>query len=1711
MVMAPLIAAGAVASIAVAPAVTTGVVIASVLQALAGLAGNIAANDLHTYFSEPLRDDFLQSKDLARAIMDAISLVIDQASTEIDKPERAAVKQLSATDLSVWMEAQATIAQSDEVTQISSEEVLQFFSTPIEGFARFQILNIQSWQEIVHGLAAAHSISIEGEIFSSGSKVAISRSTVALLSERLHNTFPRALFEVLKSDFANGGKAYGELLMRMLGGITARQIETFEIATYILQQTTEALERGERIEDKVDKVLNRLAVTDSTDQEIQDYLRALSIFASTSPYLALEQILGGEKRELKDIYVPLRTRLLKVSGERSASDELNEGITQGDLSLNQPSDKRSVRSSDKLILPKNAVPAWSTLPDVFAAANGNGNQESIHVLLQGLVGTGKSTALRHIAAYAFSEPQLLGLPGRHLPIVVRLQVLADVGGASLEERLLNSLRRAGDLVLEQTPGEGFLRRWSDHLSSPWILLLDGLDEVVIQKREETLRWVSGVLRMLGARHPVVLTSRPAIDPAYRSLWRHLTVAELLPFDEIQKRDFAIRWFSDGAEEFLAAVDQFSKGNWFTEPMVMTPLLLTVAATVYRKYGDLSPAGQVELYGKFIDILLEEAGRHGLWNELGDEVSDFARSALEELALSMSLDPQVNTLATLVDVCASFLSSQLGWNALRAQMRGKQLLEVLSKRSGVFYEQGEIFQWLHPTFREYLAAQALERRLRESANDYESVISEKIQDEKWTSVLITVSLTHQKPAALIRWMSRRALDRFDSRAALLAHKCWQDSQESLREVLRPDIINGLAGGLGDLQSGLAVEARLREHLINFGDVATNKIVELIYDFNGLQQRLLPEWKGNRHPDVNTEAGHRIYSGYKARYNLIDVLGDIGSSESIDPLISWLNEQEVVDSYRRDIAHHARKALKCIGLPAVDPLLKRIGDVNLGIEARIDNLNALNVVGIRTASVSPVIESCLTEGLQGNAKLLASSLRTATCLRDCKHSAAAMLALNSQEREVVTEAANYFIQMPDVSTTGVLHNVFAKWCSMADGSFNSNWMLKRLVVAIGALGTARSMEIVSTLIDSGLSEQNELSDADAIELANTVRLPNFATLLLQELARKINVGTPGRVLDRVVTQIGERWRPHETIQLAHCVESMLPPVESRSFATRLLDIYLRDETENSTEDQAYRNLDGQPILRLMAKCEVSDFGQQAVRLLPRAEFWLVSQVADALWLVGDTSVEDALIQALDDFERPSMQKDRPMPEEFDILRALGTCACKRGVDAVINYVKANPDLSIYVPEEVFCPLVRRGVLDVNKLAEMAVNSDGIHGYVRRASILALGYLDAETFAPVFLKSLGSESDELTKGHAAFFLGWAKTDRESAVKSLRDLLTRSDKPYLAEQAAESLVRLDDRESLRLIENTIERFGTADSTSGLLQAVARFHAPSTLQLLERIYADKRSGGYFQTESEMIAAFGEFYDQAPSARAVVDAVLDNSSHGIAVRTQQTAVSVLALHNPNALLQRATTLYDEGLLHPNACGTLINRIPQISKSKDIITGLLIDILKRFLCDQSLSMREATASSLQFIDAALTTELYNQLNQTGNEWARTCAIYSLGFWDSDDQVIQSARFDSSPLVRRSASIASMERAKRSDLRAVSQSFRNDHGVARLSAYYSLIANASEAALSVLRREIKEGDPARLYMRELREGIDKRVRDERQKRIKEEEEQICETRRYISFAP
>jgi hypothetical protein len=208
-------------------------------------------------------------------------------------------------------------------------------------------------------------------------------------------------------------------------------------------------------------------------------------------------------------------------------------------------------------------------------------------------------------------------------------------------------------------------------------------------------------------------------------------------------------------------------------------------------------------------------------------------------------------------------------------------------------------------------------------------------------------------------------------------------------------------------------------------------------------------------------------------------------------------------------------------------------------------------------------------------------------------------------------------------------------------------------------------------------------------------------------------------------------------------------------------------------------------------------------------------------------------------------------------------------------------------------------------------------------------------------------------------------------------------------------------------------------------------------------------------------------------------------------------------------LYDEDRLEPSACAAVINCVPRLSKSKKVDKARVVGLMKRFLCEADLSIRESAGEALPFVDATVRPRIYSELREMSNEWAQACGVYSLAFWDSDESVIKDARFNPSLVVRRLASTAAGIRSKRRGLRQVARTFRVSGGLERLSAYYSLLEQATESLINMLYRDVKEDDPARIYLRELGEGVERRVKEERKKKAKDEEDWICKKVRHVSF--
>jgi predicted NACHT family NTPase len=299
-----------------------------------------------------------------------------------------------------------------------------------------------------------------------------------------------------------------------------------------------------------------------------------------------------------------------------------------------------------------------------------------------------------------------------LPILIPLRRLAELDG-SLEERLHRAL--TGELALTQDLPPGFFTQWPNQTGANWLLLLDALDEVLTDQRPRLMDWLRRILKTIGCNR-IVITSRPSgysqgeLDD---KLFGHY---DLLSFTSDQTSEFARKWFgtkpcegsepSQGsAQHFLKELDRVRAGD-----LRGTPLLLTIAAKVYLEKGTL-PQRRSALYDQFVNIWLAEAEQRGLRAELGDPVCDVARFALARLALAMTERP-AQSAASLSQIAAAYLRDAVPLSADRAQVAGERLVRVMARRSGIFTRRGDKYDFIHPTFREYLGAWAVVRESRQ---------------------------------------------------------------------------------------------------------------------------------------------------------------------------------------------------------------------------------------------------------------------------------------------------------------------------------------------------------------------------------------------------------------------------------------------------------------------------------------------------------------------------------------------------------------------------------------------------------------------------------------------------------------------------------------------------------------------------------------------------------------------------------------------------------------------------------------------------------------------------------------------------------------------------------------------------------------------------------------------------------------------------------------
>ncbi|MBX5254737.1 NACHT domain-containing protein [Rhizobium sp. NLR4b] len=356
------------------------------------------------------------------------------------------------------------------------------------------------------------------------------------------------------------------------------------------------------------------------------------------------------------------------------------------------------------------------------------------LLVEGGPGSGKSTILREMARCAWTDPAQLGLERKHIAFPIKMRFLAEAKGVALEDRLWSALAKTEprELTIGSRPPPGFLRQWPEATGAPWLFLIDGYDEVGAEVAAETLEWMLDLAR---DGNKLVLSSRPnALPIAARP---NFSTLELRPFDDAQQRRLAQAWLGEDCEDFLEAFRKTTSAE-----LGGTPLLVTIAASVFRKEGEL-PYRRSELYRRFVDIVLKEGLKRAADNELEDDLRNLAEDHLPRylaiLARSMSeIQEQATTVdfgndpQDLIEGMAEELRRDLGLPPLMATHRSKQLFEFLGRRSGVLRTNANEFEWLHPTFREYFTALSFANEVNPAAI---SALFSQAADPSWRQVIL----------------------------------------------------------------------------------------------------------------------------------------------------------------------------------------------------------------------------------------------------------------------------------------------------------------------------------------------------------------------------------------------------------------------------------------------------------------------------------------------------------------------------------------------------------------------------------------------------------------------------------------------------------------------------------------------------------------------------------------------------------------------------------------------------------------------------------------------------------------------------------------------------------------------------------------------------------------------------------------------------------------
>ncbi|WP_415957578.1 NACHT domain-containing protein [Streptomyces sp. 021-4] len=357
------------------------------------------------------------------------------------------------------------------------------------------------------------------------------------------------------------------------------------------------------------------------------------------------------------------------------------------------------------------------------------------VLLRGEAGAGKTTLLWWLAAHASArtlDDDLAPLNGL-VPFMVPLRTLRARGGGFPGPA---ELSRAAGLVVDAAP-EGWAGRVLE--SGRALLLVDGLDEVPPEDREQAHDWLSQLLR----RYPetrCVATVRPlAVEPDWL---RSEGFAELglLPMRNEDIHAFMSSWHRAARlseQDDAGRLDELKRDlalqldqNLTLRDLARTPLLCAVICALHRRRDGFLPETRWSLYRSALEMLLGQRDRR---RRIGDpEGIDLSveehTQLLQRIAVRLVREGQSEF--TREQALRQLGRALAGMERVSAQGPPAKILTHLLNRSGLLQERtGNTYQFIHRTFQDYLAAKEFVE------DDHLNELLRHADEETWQDVIL----------------------------------------------------------------------------------------------------------------------------------------------------------------------------------------------------------------------------------------------------------------------------------------------------------------------------------------------------------------------------------------------------------------------------------------------------------------------------------------------------------------------------------------------------------------------------------------------------------------------------------------------------------------------------------------------------------------------------------------------------------------------------------------------------------------------------------------------------------------------------------------------------------------------------------------------------------------------------------------------------------------